>query len=206
MDITYIAETCFRIRTRDGSVLVAPTPGVMTQDADTALLHIPDGEVPSKIRVKRTLLAPGEYEYDGILLHGHGSYIDQLGDNTARNLIWVVAAEGVVVCHLGLLGHALTPEETEAFGVIDVLLVPVGAKTALKGDQVADLIGMLEPKICVPYTPEGSDEAAVRKAVGKIASELGVAVGDFKPKISVTRSNMNASGSEVAFVLLEPKR
>lgn len=206
MDITYLAETCFRLRSKERTVLVGPTAAVMTQEADLGLLAHPGMEVPPKLRLTYPALdAPGEFEYGGVLLYSFGNFIGEAGPNAERNLIWLVEMDGVTVCHLGLLAHTLSASEIDALGSPDVLLVPVGAKASLKADQVADLIGHFDGlRYVVPYTPEASDEAALKRAANKIGSDLDMPVDDLKPKLSLNRSS-SSSGS-ASFVVLEPKK
>lgn len=207
MDITYIAETCFRARGKEGTVLISPTDAVMTQEADIALLSVPGSEEPSRLRLKRpALAAPGEFEYGGVLLNAYGTYQDHTGKDAARNLIWVITLEDMVICHLGLLGHALSKEEADVIGPIDILMFPVGAKLALKGDQLATIIGELDPHLCIPYTPESADDNVLKKATMKLADDVGIPVGEFKQRLSINRSGLGADSASASFVLLEPKK
>lgn len=184
-------------------MLFAPTEAAMTQDADLALISTPDEGAPERIRATHVVDRPGEFEFGGVLASAHRSYVNEPGPKSERNLIWAVELERIVVCHLGHLGHALSAEEIDEIGTIDVLMVPVGNKSALKPDAVAQVVAAVGPSVVLPYTSDGADANAIRKASAKLASELDLPMGDLKPKLSLTRS---ALGTGLQFVVLEPKK
>ncbi len=205
MDITYVGETCFKLKSKDVAVLISPTPGVMTQDADIALLSEPGGECPPRVRVpiEHVFAFPGEFETSGVLLSAHRSYVEAAGPSAERNLIWVIEIDRFLIGHLGHLGHALDDAEVEEIGSLDILMVPVGARAALKPDAVASVVGKLSPAMIIPYTSDGSDAVSLRKAADKVIKELGFEVGEMKPKLSVNRAALTGV---TQVVLLEPKR
>ena len=55
-----------------------------------------------------------------------------------------------MVCHCGDLGHPLSPEQIDALGKVDVLLVPVGGRFALDGAEADELRRALSPAITIP--------------------------------------------------------
>jgi L-ascorbate metabolism protein UlaG (beta-lactamase superfamily) len=72
---------------------------------------------------------------------------------TARgpNTIFVFTLDGVRVCHMGDFGQPrLRPEQIEAIGPIDLLMVPVGAGPTLDGAGAAEAVGVLAPGWVVP--------------------------------------------------------
>lgn len=205
MDVTYLAETCLKLRGREGSVLLAPTPAVMTQEADLALLCEPNGDVPPRLRVGHALSAPGEFEFGGILATAFGTYTEAPGPRAERNLIWVVEIDGIRTCHLGRLGHALSKDEIDLLGTVHVLMVPVGFRSSLKPDQVNDMISEFDPHYVIPYTHDAVDATGIRRAAGKMMSELGLKDDELRPKLAVNRSALG-SGSGANVVLLEPRK
>lgn len=68
------------------------------------------------------------------------------GLRRGKNAVWVVEAEGLTVCHLGDLGHDLTPAQVNAIGQVDVLLVPVGGVYTLNGEGAKRVVGQLKPR------------------------------------------------------------
>ena len=66
------------------------------------------------------------------------------------NTIFVLDIDGVKVCHLGDLGDALTPQQVEQIGPVDVLLIPVGGYYTIGPEKADVVIGQLQPKIVIP--------------------------------------------------------
>lgn len=71
------------------------------------------------------------------------------GTQRGRNSCWVVEADGLIYCHLGDLGHELTPEQLKAIGKVDVLMVPVGGIYTLNGDGAKKVVGQIKPRLFV---------------------------------------------------------
>lgn len=69
-----------------------------------------------------------------------------MGMSRGKNAVWVVEADGLVYCHLGDLGHELSPEQVKAIGPVDVLMVPVGGIYTLNGEQAKRVVDQLRPK------------------------------------------------------------
>ncbi|HEX4612259.1 MAG TPA: MBL fold metallo-hydrolase, partial [Urbifossiella sp.] len=86
-----------------------------------------------------------------------------MGMTRGKNTAWVVEADGLVYCHLGDLGHELTPDQVKAIGPVDVLMVPVGGIFTINGEQAKHVVDQLRPKrFIVPmhYGVPGFDDLA----------------------------------------------
>ena len=93
----------------------------------------------------------GEHTVRGISFLGVRSYHDsRQGLERGENVIFLFAAEGVRVCHLGDLGHLLSEEQVKAIGRVDVLLVPVGGTYTLDAAEAGAVVGQLQPCITIP--------------------------------------------------------
>jgi L-ascorbate metabolism protein UlaG (beta-lactamase superfamily) len=64
------------------------------------------------------------------------------------------------ICHLGNVGQALTEEQIEAIGEVDILLIPVGNSDVLDMKTIKGIVGQLEPGILIPmnYKVKGLKE------------------------------------------------
>ncbi len=83
------------------------------------------------------------------------------GMSRGKNSVFVVEADGLVFCHLGDLGHELTPAQVKAIGPVDVLMVPVGGVYTINGGQAKKVVGQLKPRLYVlpmHYGVPGYDE------------------------------------------------
>ncbi len=78
------------------------------------------------------------------------SYHDKSkGGQRGLNAIFVYEFGGIRIAHLGDLGHALSDEQIKAIGKIDVLMIPVGGKYTIYGEDAEKIIVMLRPKMVV---------------------------------------------------------
>lgn len=76
---------------------------------------------------------------------------EQAGTARGPNTIFVFSLEGVRVCHLGDFGQpALRPEQVEAIGPVDMLIVPVGGGPTIGAEDAAAIVARLTPKWVVP--------------------------------------------------------
>jgi len=76
-------------------------------------------------------------------------------DNTAgkergRNLISVIAADNLVVAHLGDIGHNLEHGELQKMGKVDVLLLPVGGFYTIDAATAVGIMKEINPSITIP--------------------------------------------------------
>jgi L-ascorbate metabolism protein UlaG (beta-lactamase superfamily) len=76
---------------------------------------------------------------------------DAAGTVRGPNTIFRFALDGLVVCHLGDFGQpALRPEQRQAIGEVDVLMMPVGGGPTIGGSNAAALVRELAPRLVVP--------------------------------------------------------
>jgi L-ascorbate metabolism protein UlaG (beta-lactamase superfamily) len=64
--------------------------------------------------------------------------------------------EGLRVCHMGDLGHALSPEEVEPVKEVDVLLALAGGKPTISLPDLKEAIAAIRPRVVIPmhyWTP-----------------------------------------------------
>lgn len=211
MDITWLGHACFRIRTRDATVVMDPPGGPWSRPSRleaeiVTISHEHDGHGNEEAVTGRQLVlkAPGEYESHDILILGIGTYHDTVqGRERGRNTVFVVEAEGMTLCHLGDLGHTLSAEQTESLGKVDILLVPVGGVTTLNASRAVETINLIEPKIVIPMHFQDPQVRADLEPVDKFLKEMGGADVQPQPRLSITRSGLP---QEVQVVLLSSTR
>jgi L-ascorbate metabolism protein UlaG (beta-lactamase superfamily) len=76
---------------------------------------------------------------------------DVAGTARGPNTIFCFTLDGLRVCHMGDLGQAaLRPEQREAIGEIDVLIVPVGGGPTLGGEPAAAVVRAVAPRLVIP--------------------------------------------------------
>lgn len=85
------------------------------------------------------------------MVTGFPSFHDEAGGSKrGPNIIFLIEAEGLRVCHLGDLGHTLEPWQAKKIGPPDVLLVPVGGFYTIGPDGAVQVVDLLKPRYVVP--------------------------------------------------------
>jgi L-ascorbate metabolism protein UlaG (beta-lactamase superfamily) len=75
----------------------------------------------------------------------------EAGTSRGPNTIFVFTLGGVRVCHFGDFGQAaLRPDQREAIGDVDLVLIPVGGGFTIGAQQAARIVEELSPRWVVP--------------------------------------------------------
>jgi len=215
-EFRWFGHNCFRLRAREATIITDPVgrstgyplpkqtadivtvshdhPGHANLDAVKPMAA--GGPPPTVIR------GPGEYEVHDVFVTGIRTYHDdQRGAERGHNTVYLLELEGMVVCHLGDLGHALTEEQTQAMANVDVLLVPIGGGVVLDGTRAAEVVAQLEPKLVIPmqYAAPPGDKALA--GLEPFCKELGVAPPAPEDKLVVRSSDLSETVKVVALAV-----
>ncbi|MFA5032039.1 MAG: MBL fold metallo-hydrolase [bacterium] len=88
---------------------------------------------------------------NGITFNGISSYHDNFsGSQRGKNTIFIFKADGITFCHMGDLGHLITPELKNNIGKIDVLFIPIGGTYTITSEEAQKVVDTLRPMIVVP--------------------------------------------------------
>ena len=159
MEITWYGHSCFRITERgNASVVTDPFDHKVVGYKELSLRadivtisHDAPGHNFTKVvkGAKWQIDGPGEYEIGGVFLTAVpvGKH-DQNGNG--REMVYVFDYDGITVGHLGDLKAVPSRKEVDAFGKIDILLVPVGGGKSLNAAKAAEVVNLIEPGIVVP--------------------------------------------------------
>lgn len=164
MTITYHGHSTFKIKGKIGTVVTDPfdeyvglTLPKMSADIITVSHDHKDHNAVSTLtgtaRRKNPFIVEeaGEYEVGGISVFGVKTFHDANGGvERGDNIVFTTLVDGISVCHLGDLGHELTPEQLEEIGSVDVLLVPVGGVYTIDPELAVKTIRAIEPGIAIP--------------------------------------------------------
>lgn len=94
---------------------------------------------------------PGVKIVKGITFKGIESYHDsEYGAQRGRNIIFTMMVDRTRICHLGDLGHELSPECVESIGEVDFLLIPVGGNYTIGPKEADRVIDRIRPRIVIP--------------------------------------------------------
>lgn len=212
MEVTWLGHACFRLKGRDGVVLMDPCPkstgyNIGRQQANIVTVsheHPAHSYTEALTGPHRRIDAPGEYEIGGVLITGVRTYHDgKRGAERGRNTSFLIEMDEVRVCHLGDLGHVPTQEQIEAFSDIDVLLVPVGGNSTIDAEAASEIISQLEPKVVVPMHYATEAASATLDPLDKFVKQMGVSAPEPQPKLTLTKTTLPA---QTQVVVLEYRR
>jgi len=202
MEITWLGHSCFRIKGSQATIITDPYPpdlgyslGKITARIVTVSHQHPSHSYFQGISGESKLVSgPGEYEISGVLIIGIPTFHDAEGGRIrGKNTVYLMEVDGIAICHLGDLGHALTEEQVEEIDDVDVLLLPVGGVSTIDASGAAEVIRRLEPAVVIPMhykTPELKREL---EPVDKFLKEMGMEQIDSQPKLSLTQSSLPTS-------------
>ena len=158
MDITWLGNACFRLRSDDMVVVTDPFPGAVAarRDAIPAAVVTVSSRDPNHSDWQsvnggpRVFNSPGEYEYQGIAVRGVMTPLPPDTPQEQRSIAFSIEIGGVTICHLGNVRVPLVPDQVDELSPIDVLIVPAGLGGSLGIDQVRQTMQDLSPRIVIP--------------------------------------------------------
>lgn len=160
MEITWLGHSCFKIDDKDTSIVIDPyNPSIGLKlpkkfEANILLITHDHGDHNYKEGVSGnpyTISCPGEYEIAGATITGISAFHDKKqGQELGKITIFTIEFEDITICHLSDLGQDLTDDEIDKLGDIDILMIPVGGKYTISGEEAAKIVGEIEPKIIIP--------------------------------------------------------
>jgi L-ascorbate metabolism protein UlaG (beta-lactamase superfamily) len=210
-EFRWFGHSCFRIKAREATVLTDPVGRVTgyampKQQVDIVTIsHDHPGHANlDAVRPEYQLVkGPGEYELHEVFITGIRTYHDDTkGKERGYNTVYLIELEGMVICHLGDLGHTLTEEQAEAMAGCDVLLVPAGGGSVIEPVRAAEVVSQLEPKIVIPmqYATEIGDKNL--GGVEAFCKQLGVEMPAAEDKLVLRQSDL---GEAMRLVILTPE-
>jgi len=199
MEIVWQGHSCFRIRSREATIVTDPCPpasgyaiGKPTADIVTISHHHPNHSFLKAVAGTPVVLdGPGEYEISGAFVTGISTYHDdKRGEENGPNMVFIMEMEDIKLCHLGDLGHTPTAEQAEEMTGVDILFVPIGGNTTLDGVRAAEVVSLLEARLVVPMHYKTEAFKGDLEPPDRFLKELGVTAHEPQPKISVTKNSL----------------
>lgn len=199
MEISWLGHSCFRIKGASATVITdpySPEVGYSLGQPEAEIVtvshaHPGHSYAQGVIGAPKIVSRPGEYEISGILVIGVATFHDnEKGGKRGKNTAFVMDVDEISICHLGDLGHALTPEQLGEIDKVDVLLLPVGGVSTIDASAAAEVVRQLEPRIVVPMHYKTEATTRELETVDRFLKEIGVKEAVAKPKLVVTKSNL----------------
>lgn len=194
MEIQFYGANCVRLSNKKTSLVVDDNLAklglkpVMQAD-DIALYTWPE---PADGRGRFLINGPGEYEISEISIRGIPvrAHIDSEG---TRTTIYNLQVQDLAI---GILGHIypdLNDEQLEAFGLVDVLVIPVGGNGyTIDATAAAQLIKKLEPKIVIPthYADRALKYEVPQAELQVFLSEMGITEPEYLNSFKLKESEL----------------
>ncbi len=199
MDIIWLGHSCFRLKSREGSIVVDPyhedlglTLGKVS--ADVVLVthdHAGHNNAKAVSGFRKIVSGPGEYEVRDIMINGIRTYHDnQKGELRGKNTTYLIRIDGVAVCHLGDLGHILSSSQVNEMDEVDVLLVPVGGESTIGAGEASEIIGLIDPRIVIPMHYQFDGIRSDLDTLDRFLREMGAAGAQSVARLVVSHSNL----------------
>jgi L-ascorbate metabolism protein UlaG (beta-lactamase superfamily) len=209
-EIKWYGHACFRVRSREATILTDPIPRSMgykveKQRVDIVTIshdhpgHTNLGMVTGEPKLVN---GPGEYEMNEVFITGIQTYHDdQKGAEQGRNTAYLFELEELIICHLGDLGHALSEDQVESMSSVDILIIPVGGGPVLDATRAVEVIAQLDPRIVIPMQFQTDIGDRDRDPLDRFLKEMGIQEVEPRDKLTVRRSDLGETTSVVVLTL-----
>jgi L-ascorbate metabolism protein UlaG (beta-lactamase superfamily) len=206
MKITWRGDSCFEISSvnkEKDSILIVIDPLELEKKSkvsgDIVLKsHIFDSE-GLKTDDQFVVSACGEYERKGVFIQG----IPSLQVEKKKNIIYVVEAEDVRICHLGYFGEEdLSDEQLAEIGNADILIVPVDGDKTITYKEAAKIVARMEPAMVIPMCYDAKKKD---KGLDPFLKAMGAKDAVAQEKLSIQKKNIPADAEKAEIVILEAK-
>lgn len=212
MEIDWFGLSCFRLRSREASVITDPyeksiglkLPRPRGDIVTISHNHAGHDNADGVAGNPKVINGPGEYEISGVFITGVQTYHDKRnGKDRGKNTVYAINIEGINVCHLGDLGHVPTQTQADEIGQVDILLVPVGGGNALNASDAAEVVSLFEPMIVIPMHYRVPDLSVKLDPVEKFIKEMGMKA---PPPIESLNLKRDGLAKEMQIIMLDMKQ
>jgi L-ascorbate metabolism protein UlaG (beta-lactamase superfamily) len=209
MDIMWYGHACFRLKSREGTVVTDPydkSLGLTLPALKADIVTVShDAAHHNNIKAAKgayVIDGPGEYEINGVFVTGVHIAPTKNDKDSVRNNVFVIYLDDISICHLGDLSYVPSQKQVEEMGNIDVLLVPVGGENALKATQAAEVVSLIEPYIVIPMHYKLPNITLNLDPVSKFLTEMGITKTETVDILKLTKTSLP---EETQVVVMDPK-
>lgn len=199
MKINWCGETCFEISCSSSNkeaILITIDEKKDKSKADIVLRTHDFNFSNSKKEDQFIVSSFGEYESKEVFIQA----VPSLNLEKKKNIMFLIEAEGIRICHLGLFGEDdLNEEQLEAIGRVDILLVPIDGDKTINFKEAEKIIVKIEPKIVIPMAYKKKESL---NAFLKTMGEKEIIPQD---KLSISKKNISSDSEKIEIIILESK-
>ncbi len=162
MKVKWLGHACFLITSGTGVRVITDPYAVggginyspIKEAADVVLVSHDHGDHSNVSSVQgrfEVVKGSGKRSVKEVLLKGVATYHDaSQGQQRGPNTVFCFTVDGIRLCHLGDLGHALSPEQVTEIGAVDILFLPVGGFFTIDAPVASQVCDQLKPKVVIP--------------------------------------------------------
>jgi L-ascorbate metabolism protein UlaG (beta-lactamase superfamily) len=162
MKVKWLGHSCFLITSKGGVRIVSDPYAVggginyspIKETADVVVVSHDHGDHSNVSAVQgkpEVVKGSSTKTTKGIQFKGVSSYHDaSQGEQRGSNTIFCFNVDDLRLCHLGDLGHALSPAQVNEIGAVDILFIPVGGFFTIDGNVASQVCDQLRPKVVIP--------------------------------------------------------
>lgn len=193
MYITWLGQSCFKIQSRDTTLVTDPLEkesGLKTvrlANVNIIISSKPNGGFPRAGTDSLVINESGEYEAKGIFIQGIP--ISQGEEKKTLTVYWI-EIEGMSVGHLGPLAFPLSDEQLEKLEGLDILFVPVGGHSVFNAKQAAQIISQIEPRIVIPMYYRLPNLKEKLDALDSFAKEMGIKSSEKVDRLRIQKKDL----------------
>jgi L-ascorbate metabolism protein UlaG (beta-lactamase superfamily) len=162
MRVKWLGHACFLITSKGGVRIITDPYAVggginYSPIEETADVVVVSHGHDDHSNVSAVQGKPGVVKGEGIKIvkdiqfNGIASYHDaSQGKQRGPNTVFCFTIDDIKLCHLGDLGHMLSPGQVSEIGAVDILFVPVGGFFTIDDSTASRVCDQLKPKVVIP--------------------------------------------------------
>jgi L-ascorbate metabolism protein UlaG (beta-lactamase superfamily) len=162
MRVKWLGHACFLITTKGGLRLITDPYAVggginyspIRETADVVVVshgHDDHSNVSAVQGKPEVIRGSGKKTAKSIQFKGVATSHDaSQGQQRGTNTVFCFTMDDIKLCHLGDLGHVLSPEQVSEIGAVDILFVPVGGLFTIDASAASQVCDQLKPKVVIP--------------------------------------------------------
>ncbi|MFW6105573.1 MAG: MBL fold metallo-hydrolase [Chloroflexota bacterium] len=162
MKVKWLGHSCFLVTSKGGVRIITDPYAVggsinysrIEETADIVVVshgHDDHSNVSAVQGKPEVVKGDGTKTVKGIQFKGIASYHDaSQGAQRGPNTIFCFTVDDIELCHLGDLGHVLSPGQVNEIGAVDILLIPVGGFYTIDASAASRVCKQLKPKVVIP--------------------------------------------------------
>ena len=162
MKVEWLGHACFLITAANGTRIITDPYAVddrirfapVNAAAEVVLVshgHFDHGNVAAVQGNPQVIKEAGQHQAAGMEFRGVAAFHDMSeGKQRGTNVLFSFPVDGLRLCHLGDLGHTLSPQQVKDLGSVDVLFIPVGGTYTVDASQANEVCNQLKPRVVIP--------------------------------------------------------